>query len=118
SLHRLSQRCSQVVLAQSHCFQSPLKPLAPLGRGSQTIASGGGANHFRCVTVAPGRRRMGSAASSRPADAPPTAWYGGCICGRARRRPTVIGWLMRLLLWRFARRAGPVGLLTLLGGPF
>jgi hypothetical protein len=30
----------------------------------------------------------------------------------------MIGWLMRLLLWRFARRAGPIGLLTLLGGPF
>jgi hypothetical protein len=33
----------------------------------------------------------------------------------------MIGWLMRLLLWRFARRAGPVGpigLLTMLGGPF
>jgi hypothetical protein len=25
---------------------------------------------------------------------------------------------MRVLLWRFARRTGPVGLLTLLGGPF
>lgn len=30
----------------------------------------------------------------------------------------MFGWLMRLLLWRFARRAGPIGLLTLLGGPF
>jgi hypothetical protein len=30
----------------------------------------------------------------------------------------MIGWLMRLLFWRFARRAGPIGLLTLLGGPF
>ena len=30
----------------------------------------------------------------------------------------MIGWLMRLLLWRFARRAGPIGLLTILGGPF
>jgi hypothetical protein len=30
----------------------------------------------------------------------------------------MVGWLMRLLLWRFARRAGPIGLLTLLGGPF
>jgi hypothetical protein len=30
----------------------------------------------------------------------------------------MIGWVMRLLLWRFARRAGPIGLLTVLGGPF
>jgi hypothetical protein len=29
----------------------------------------------------------------------------------------MIGWLMRLLLWRFARRAGPLGLLSLIGGP-
>ena len=30
----------------------------------------------------------------------------------------MIGWIARLLMWRFARRAGPIGLLTLLGGPF
>jgi hypothetical protein len=30
----------------------------------------------------------------------------------------MIGWLMRLVLWRFARRAGPIGLLSVLGGPF
>jgi hypothetical protein len=30
----------------------------------------------------------------------------------------MIRWLMRLLLWRFARRAGPIGLLSLLGGPW
>jgi hypothetical protein len=30
----------------------------------------------------------------------------------------MLGWLMRLLFWRLARRAGPVGLLSLLGGPF
>jgi hypothetical protein len=30
----------------------------------------------------------------------------------------MIGWILRMLLFRFARRAGPVGLLTLLGGPF
>ena len=30
----------------------------------------------------------------------------------------MIGLLMRLLLWRFARRAGPIGPLALLGGPF
>jgi hypothetical protein len=30
----------------------------------------------------------------------------------------MIGWIVRMLMFRFARRAGPVGLLTLLGGPF
>jgi hypothetical protein len=30
----------------------------------------------------------------------------------------MIGWLLRLLLWRFARRSGPIGLLAMLGGPF
>lgn len=30
----------------------------------------------------------------------------------------MIAWILRMLMWRFARRAGPVGLLTLLGGPF
>jgi hypothetical protein len=30
----------------------------------------------------------------------------------------MIGWLFRLLLWRFARRAGPIGFFSLLGGPF
>ena len=30
----------------------------------------------------------------------------------------MIGRLTRLLLWRFARRTGPIGLLTILGGPF
>jgi hypothetical protein len=28
------------------------------------------------------------------------------------------GWLLRLLFWRLARRAGPIGLFTLAGGPF
>jgi hypothetical protein len=30
----------------------------------------------------------------------------------------MIGWLMRMLLWKLSRRAGPIGLLSLLGGPF
>ena len=30
----------------------------------------------------------------------------------------MIGWILRMLIFRFARRAGPIGLLTLLGGPF
>ena len=30
----------------------------------------------------------------------------------------MIGWILRMLMFRFARRAGPVSLLTLLGGPF
>ena len=30
----------------------------------------------------------------------------------------MIGWILRMLMFRFARRAGPIGLLTLLGGPF
>jgi hypothetical protein len=30
----------------------------------------------------------------------------------------MMGWILRLLLWRFARRSGPFGLLTMLGVPW
>lgn len=30
----------------------------------------------------------------------------------------MLRWLFRLMLWRFARRTGPIGPLALLGGPF